>query len=244
MNTLVYIFMLCILNGFLIYFVHDFYDVYFQRSKKYHLYPLVYIIGYLVLIGISMTNFIFIFDFMLYFCVLFSISMLYESTYTNRVFISFLCLIFVEGIEILSKILLAAFYDTTVSEITQGAFTTLIVYSVARVMPFALIKMVKFMKKESATGHKNYDIPKTLKWFVFILIPIFSMIGITILSFLENSLNKVETIMMVSVIGIFLIINILYLYIYDVIVDRYHKKTENIILNKQSEYYNNQQVQV
>ena len=244
MNTLIYIFILSILNAFLIYFVHDFYDVYFQRSKKYHLYKFIYIIGYLVLIGISMTNFIFIYDFILYFCVLCSISMLYKSTYRNRVFISFLCLIFIEGIEILSKILLAAFHDTTVSEITSSEFTTLIVYSVARVIPFALIKMVGFIKKESSTEHKNYDIPKTLKWFIFILIPVFSMIGISILSFLEDSLNKVETIMMVSVIGIFLIINILYLYIYDVIVDRYHKKTENIILNKQIEYYNNQHVQI
>ena len=244
MNTLVYIFILGILNAFLIYFVHDFYDMYFQRSKKYHQYKFVYIIGYLVLIGISMSNFIFIYDFILYFCVLCSISMLYKSTYRNRAFISFLCLIFIEGIEILSKILLAAVYDTTVSEITTSEFTTLIVYSVARFIPFALIKIVGFMKKESSTGHKNYDIPKTLKWFIFILIPIFSMIGISILSFLEDSLNKVETIMMVSVIGIFLIINILYLYIYDVIVDRYHKKNENIILNKQIEYYNNQYVQV
>ena len=244
MNTLVYIFILSILNAFLIYFVYDFYNMYFQRSNKYHQYQCIYIIGYLILIGISMSNFMFIYDFILYFCVLCSISMLYKSTYRNRAFISFLCLIFIEGIEILSKILLAAFYDTTVSKITASEFKTLIVYSVARLMPFALIKIVRFIKKESSTTHKNYDIPKTLKWFIFILIPMFSMIGITILSFLEDSLNKVETIMMVSVIGIFLIINILYLYIYDVIVDRYHKKTENIILNKQIEYYNNQQVQV
>ena len=191
-----------------------------------------------------MTNFMFIYDFILYFCVLFIISMLYQSTHRNRAFISFLCLIFIEGIEILSKILLAAFYDTTVSEITANEFTTLIVYSAARVLPFSLIKIIAMMKKEHSSSHKNYDIPKTLKWFIFILIPMFSMIGITILSFLEDSLNKFETMMIVGVIGIFLIINILYLYIYDIIVDRYHKKTENIILNKQIEYYNNQHAQV
>ena len=244
MNMLVYILGLGILNAFLICFVHDFYDIYFERSKKYKQHKFIYIIGYLVLICISMTDFIFVYDIILYFCVLFSISMLYQSTYRNRAFISFLCLIFIEGIEILSKILLAAFYDTTVSEITASEFTMLIIYSAARIIPFALIKIIVFIKKESSITHKNYDIPKTLKWFIFILIPIFSMIGIAILSFLEDNLNKFETMMMVSVIGIFLIINILYLYIYDVIVDRYHKKTENIILNKQIEYYNNQHVQV
>ena len=244
MNIILHILILAVLNGLLIYSIYQFFGIYFKQPKKNNKCQLIYGISYLVLICISMTNFIFIYDFILYFVVLLCITTTYTVSNKNRFFIGFLCLIFIEGIEMLSKIVMAALYDTTVNHIVTDDVTSLMAYSMARIMPFVLIKIYVFMKKDSSLGNRNYDVPKTMKWFVVISIPILSMLGIIILSRLADSLDQIGTVMMVSVIAIFLMINILYLYIYDVIIDRYRKRSENIILNKQIEYYHNQHNQV
>ncbi|MFI3177528.1 MAG: hypothetical protein R3Y67_08585 [Eubacteriales bacterium] len=120
----------------------------------------------------------------------------------------------------------------------------MIIYSIGRLVPFVIIQIYKRIVSYGMLNKNKNERVSTIKQFTLLLIPVLSIISIVLLGSLENELDRVSMLYVAIAIGLILFINIIYFYIYNIVIDRYEKIAENLILNKTIEYHNNQYLHI
>lgn len=181
-----------------------------------------------------------------YWMVISALTFLHKSKIQSRMFISLICLIIMESVEILVRLNFYAFSLNSLDQLNQGKnrFFFLIIYSIGRLVPFVIIQIYKRIVSYGMLNKNKNERVSTIKQFTLLLIPVLSIISIVLLGSLENELDRVSMLYVAIAIGLILFINIIYFYIYNIVIDRYEKIAENLILNKTIEYHNNQYLHI
>ena len=244
MNSFVFYFIICILNMFLAYFISDFLKLSFDKKSNTIYSNICHLGFYLIATLISIVNLTFISEFMLYWGGIFVLTLLYRTTFRKRIFVSLISLIIIESIELLTKIVFAVFLDATLEQLLQDKIIILAIYAIARLFPFIVIQAYKRIFAANMLSKNEKDYISSIKHIVFMLIPLLSISSIIALASLENELGRKGTLTVAITIGMILAINILYFYIYNIVIDRYEKLAENLMLSKQIEYHSNQYLQI
>ena len=244
MSNPIFFFVICILNVFFVSFISDFIKLSLNKKENTIVDTLCFLGFYFMAVVLSVINLPSVHEFILYWLGIYMLTLLYKATFINRIFVSLISLIIIESVELLTKIVFAGCLDTTIEQIMKDPIIILVVYTIVRLSPYILIEVYKRAVVTNILVKKENQYVSSLQHFVFMLIPLLSIASIMFLASLESELGRKSTMTVAMIIGMILTMNLLYFYIYNIIMDRYKKLAENLILSKQAEYHSNQYLQI
>lgn len=238
MNLILEICIFAVLNVFMIYTIYDFLDIFFskmyivEKNTRLISYSLCYILSigtfFIDVVGLNMI--------LILVCI-FCLTYVFKSNLKKRILASFVVMAFLLGIEIFVSVLVTGAYNINNSNIFDSTLISIYSLSITRLLQFILVKIYKIT-------NINQTQFKVIEWLKYLVVPIISIVIMYILTILSVWLGQDTILLIIVIIGLISIINIYFFNLYDFTLESNKNKNENIILNKQIDYYKNQYTQI
>ncbi len=163
---------------------------------------------------------------------------LYKGKLLYKIFSSLIIVITMVGIEIFTPFTYSLITNIDVNYVLSNDNYILFMTAVSRLIPLILVKIFQYFRKNNKIN-ENINISISY-WIRLIIIPIFSIFIMHTLFVNSKGSNWYIVISVLLV----LIINALFYYLYEKILEQSKAELENILLNKQIEYYSSQYMKI
>lgn len=229
-----------VINIITLYIYKSYYDTIFSVKVKYNKYVLFLL--YIFCFVLFQISFLFITEPLLNLALsLFLnllLTLLYKERFLYKIFSSLIIVITMVGIEIFTPFTYSLITNIDVNRVLSNSNYILFMTAISRLIPLILVKIFHYFKKNNKTN-ENINISISY-WIRLIVIPIFS---IFIMHTLFVNSKESNWYIVISILLV-LIINALFYYLYEKLLEHSKAELENILLNKQIKYYSSQYMKI